>query len=162
MFRLVEKKWRLKEVVERLFHEPYHRLDERIKSLESLLLCFYLAKMEIFKEFNFDAAHRLTGVPEGHKCARLHGHTYYVKLFITGDPDPLTGWVMDFGDVKEAFKPILNQLDHHYLNDIPGLENPTSEILVQWIWEKTKPILPGLSAIELKETCTSGCIYKGH
>ena len=117
--------------------------------------------MEIFKDFNFDSAHRLTGVPEDHKCARLHGHTYRLRLIISGDPDPITGWIMDFGDIKKVFNPILEQLDHHYLNDIPGLENPTSEVLAKWIWEKTKPLLPGLSAIELKETCTSGCIYKG-
>ena len=117
--------------------------------------------MEIFKEFNFDSAHRLTGVPDGHKCARLHGHTYHLKLVIGGNVDPVTGWIMDFGDIKKVFNPILDQLDHHYLNDIPGLENPTSENLVKWLWSKTKPVLPLLTRIELKETCTSGCVYSG-
>jgi 6-pyruvoyltetrahydropterin/6-carboxytetrahydropterin synthase len=117
--------------------------------------------MEIFKDFNFDAAHRLTGVPEGHKCARLHGHTYQLRIYIKGPVDAKTGWIMDFGDVKKAFNPILDRLDHNYLNEIPGLENPTSEVLIRWIWKETIQVLPGLSRLELKETCTSGCTYNG-
>ena len=117
--------------------------------------------MEIFKEFIFEAAHRLPNVPEGHKCARLHGHSFRLRLYLTGEVDPHTGWFIDFGDVKKAFKPIYNQLDHYYLNEIEGLENPTSENIAKWIWEKTKPVLPALSKIELFETCTSGCIYRG-
>ena len=72
-----------------------------------------------------------------------------------------SGWIMDFGDIKSAFAPIYDQLDHHYLNDVEGLENPTSENLAMWIWQKLKPQLPLLSAIEIKETCTSGCVYRG-
>ena len=116
--------------------------------------------MEIFKEFSFEAAHRLPNVPEGHKCARLHGHSFYVRLYVQGEPDPHTGWIMDFTDIKMAFKPILDQLDHYYLNDIKGLENPTSENLAIWIWNQTKPKLAALSRVEVKETCTSGCIYQ--
>jgi 6-pyruvoyltetrahydropterin/6-carboxytetrahydropterin synthase len=116
---------------------------------------------EIFKEFHFEAAHRLPHVPPGHKCARLHGHSFYVRLYIAGDVDPHTGWVMDFSDIKTGFKPILDQLDHYYLNDIRGLENPTSENLARWIWERVLPVLPGLSAVEVRETCTSGCVYRG-
>lgn len=117
--------------------------------------------MEIYKEFHFEAAHRLPNVPVGHKCARLHGHSFEVKIFVAGTPGESTGWIMDFGDLKSAFKPILAQLDHYYLNDIPGLENPTSERLCQWIWEKLQPSLPELSAVEIRETCTSGCVYRG-
>lgn len=118
--------------------------------------------MEIFKEFSFEAAHRLPNVAPGHKCGRLHGHSFYVKIHVSGIIDPHTGWVMDFADIKQVFKPIYDQLDHYYLNDIPGLENPTSENLAVWIWEKLKPALPGLSTVEIRETCTSGCIYKGN
>jgi 6-pyruvoyltetrahydropterin/6-carboxytetrahydropterin synthase len=117
--------------------------------------------MEIFKEFHFEAAHLLPNVPEGHKCARLHGHSFLVRLSVAGEAQEPTGWVMDFGDIKAAFKPILSQLDHYYLNDIDGLENPTSENLARWIWIKLQPALPALSAVEIRETCTSGCIYRG-
>lgn len=117
--------------------------------------------MEIFKDFHFEAAHRLPNVPAGHKCARLHGHSFQVRICVAGDAPEPAGWVMDFGDLKTAFKPILAQLDHYYLNDIEGLENPTSENLARWIWVRLKPSLPGLSAVEIRETCTSGCIYRG-
>ena len=117
--------------------------------------------MEIYKEFHFEAAHRLPNVPEGHKCARLHGHSFHVRLVVSGDAMEPAGWVMDFGDIKSAFKPIYDRLDHYYLNDIPGLENPTSENIARWIWQQLKPSLPELSAIEIRETCTSGCIYRG-
>ena len=117
--------------------------------------------MEIYKEFHFEAAHRLPNVPEGHKCARLHGHSFQVRILVSGEVTEPTGWVMDFGDLKASFKPIYDQLDHYYLNDIPGLENPTSENIARWIWGKLKPDLPALSAIEIRETCTSGCVYRG-
>ena len=117
--------------------------------------------MEIYKEFHFEAAHRLPNVPPGHKCARLHGHSFQVRLTVAGDAPEPAGWVMDFADLKASFKPVYDQLDHYYLNDIPGLENPTSENIARWIWSKLKPQLPQLSKVELRETCTSGCIYRG-
>jgi 6-pyruvoyltetrahydropterin/6-carboxytetrahydropterin synthase len=117
--------------------------------------------MEIYKEFNFEAAHRLPNVPAGHKCARLHGHSFQVKLVVGGPVGEQSGWVMDFGDIKKAFKPVWEQLDHHYLNDIEGLANPTSENIARWIWQQLKPMLPELCRIEIRETCTSGCIYAG-
>ena len=117
--------------------------------------------MEIYKEFHFEAAHLLPNVPQGHKCARLHGHSFQVRLSVEGDAPEPSGWVMDFAELKAAFKPILDQLDHYYLNDIPGLENPTSEVLAQWIWRQLKPDLPALSRVVINETCTSGCIYQG-
>ncbi len=115
----------------------------------------------IFKEFIFEAAHRLPHVPEGHKCGRLHGHSFLVRLEITGEVDPHTGWIVDFADLKAAFKPIYDRLDHYYLNDISGLENPTSEVLARWIWQQMKPKMPLLSAVMVKETCTAGCVYRG-
>jgi 6-pyruvoyltetrahydropterin/6-carboxytetrahydropterin synthase len=117
--------------------------------------------MQIYKDFNIEAAHRLPNVPEGHKCARLHGHSFQVRISVEGPVDEQTGWIMDFGDIKAAFAPIYDQLDHHYLNDVVGLENPTSENLALWIWQKLKPVLPELSCVTIKETCTSGCVYKG-
>jgi len=117
--------------------------------------------VEVFKEFSFEAAHRLPQVPADHKCSRLHGHTFYVRLSVSGELNPDMGWLMDFADIKSAFQPIYDRLDHYYLNDIPGLENPTSENLAVWIWQELKPRLPQLSAVEIRETCTSGCIFRG-
>jgi 6-pyruvoyltetrahydropterin/6-carboxytetrahydropterin synthase len=116
---------------------------------------------EIYREFTFEAAHRLPFVPEGHKCSRLHGHSYRVQVHVAGPVGDDSGWVQDFGDVKAAFKPLEEQLDHYYLNDIEGLENPTSEVLAQWIWQRLEKQLPLLTAVQVRETCTSGCIYRG-
>ena len=117
--------------------------------------------MDIFKTFTIEAAHRLPHVPAGHKCARLHGHSFRVELRVSGEPDPHSGWIMDFAEIKTAFHPLYEQLDHQYLNDIKGLENPTSERLAQWIWARLKPVLPLLSEIVVHETCTSGCRHRG-
>ena len=117
--------------------------------------------MEIFKEFTFEAAHFLPNVPEGHKCGRLHGHSFKVAIYLEGPVDPHTGWLRDFADIKAIFKPIYERLDHYYLNDIQGLENPTSENLAIWIWRELKPQLPELSRGRVHETCTSGCEYRG-
>jgi 6-pyruvoyltetrahydropterin/6-carboxytetrahydropterin synthase len=117
--------------------------------------------MEIYKEFSFEAAHRLPNLPEDHKCARLHGHSFRVRLYVSGPVGERSGWVMDFAEIRRAFKPFLDVLDHNYLNEIEGLENPTSEVLAMWIWEKVKPALPQLSKVVVRETCTAGCVYSG-
>jgi len=117
--------------------------------------------VEIFKSFTLESAHRLPNVPAGHKCARVHGHSFRVELHVSGPVDEHLGWVMDFADVKAAFDPLYRQLDHHYLNDVAGLENPTSENLAKWIWQQLKPSLPQLSAVVVHETCTSGARYTG-
>jgi len=117
--------------------------------------------MEIWKEFAFEAAHRLPHVPAGHKCARLHGHSFRVEVRVDGALREPEGWVMDFGDLKAAWVPLDQALDHRYLNDIPGLENPTSEVLARWIWDRLVSSLPGLVAIVVRETCTTGCVYRG-
>ena len=117
--------------------------------------------MEIYKEFTFEAAHRLPNVPEGHKCARLHGHSFRVRVTVAGAVDPHAGWVMDFAALKAAWRPLHDTLDHRYLNDIPGLENPTSEVLARWIWQRLAGTLPGLASVSVRETCTSGCEYRG-
>ncbi|MBD8898687.1 6-carboxytetrahydropterin synthase QueD [Rhodanobacter sp. DHG33] len=116
--------------------------------------------MRIFKIFQIEAAHRLPNVPPGHKCARLHGHSFRVEVHVAGEPDAHSGWVMDFADVKSAFAPLFEQLDHHYLNDIEGLENPTSEMLARWIFQRLAPRLPGLDEVVVHETCTSGASYR--
>ena len=115
--------------------------------------------MEIFKEFTFEAAHRLPNVPAGHKCARLHGHSFLVRITVSGEVGAQSGWVLDFADISAAFEPIYRQLDHYYLNEIEGLENPTSENIARWIWKRLE--LPGLFEVQIRETCTSGCSYLG-
>jgi 6-pyruvoyltetrahydropterin/6-carboxytetrahydropterin synthase len=117
--------------------------------------------MEIFNTYPLEAARRLPGLPESHPCHRLHGHSFRVEVFVSGEVNSATGWVMDFADLDAAFEPIRNQLDHRYLNDIPGLENPTSEQLAQWIWQRLKPVVSGLSKIVVMETHRSGCVYNG-
>lgn len=117
--------------------------------------------MELFKKFTFEAAHRLPNVLEGHKCGRIHGHSFSVTVYVDGAVGEDTGWVMDFADINAAFKPILDRLDHYYLNDVEGLENPTSENLARWIWLQLKPKLPELSKLIVQETCNVGCVYTG-
>lgn len=112
------------------------------------------------KTFRFEAAHRLPRVPEGHKCARLHGHSYAIDVIVRGKVDEESGMVIDFGDISEAWKPLHAVLDHYYLNEIEGLENPTSERLAHWIFVRLKKTLPLLSAIEVSETCTSRVHYE--
>jgi 6-pyruvoyltetrahydropterin/6-carboxytetrahydropterin synthase len=118
--------------------------------------------MEIFKEFRVEAAHRLPNVPESHKCARLHGHSFLIGVYVEGEVQAASGWVRDFADIGAAMRDVHEQLDHRYLNDIAGLENPTSEVLATWVWRRLVPRLPGLSRIVIHETCTSGCEYRGN
>jgi len=117
--------------------------------------------MEIFKRFQFEAAHRLPNVPPDHKCARLHGHSFQVEIHVSGSAEEPSGWVLDFAQIAQAFRPIDEQLDHRYLNEIEGLENPTSENLARWIWQRIQHSLPGLCKIIVQETCSAGCIYTG-
>ncbi|EDM35587.1 6-pyruvoyl tetrahydrobiopterin synthase, putative [Pedobacter sp. BAL39] len=117
--------------------------------------------MIIYKKFSFDSAHYLPLVPASHKCGRMHGHTYQLTVYLSGTPDPHSGWVADFGDLKRGIQPFVDLLDHRLLNDIPGLENPTSENLSVWLWQKIKPVFPALAKIELSETPGTGVIYEG-
>jgi 6-pyruvoyltetrahydropterin/6-carboxytetrahydropterin synthase len=117
--------------------------------------------MEIWKDLGFEAAHRLTNVPPDHKCARLHGHSFRVAVYVEGDPGPESGWLVDFADIDSACAQVIDVLDHRYLNEIEGLDNPTSEQLAMWIWARVSPLLPGLSRVVVRETCTSGCEYRG-
>ncbi len=117
--------------------------------------------MEIFKEFRIEAAHRLPQVPAEHKCARLHGHSFLIGVYVEGEVQVAAGWVRDFADISGAMRDVHEELDHRYLNDIAGLENPTSEMLAIWVWRRLKPRLAGLSRVVIHETCTSGCEYRG-
>jgi len=118
--------------------------------------------VELVKDFNFEAAHFLPNVPEGHKCRRTHGHSFKGQIAVRGPIDPQLGWVMDFADLKKAVDPIVTELDHYLLNDIAGLENPTSELLAIWLWRRLVEQVPNLHRVTIEETCTSRCHYYGN
>ena len=117
--------------------------------------------MEIYQDFSIEAGHRLPLVPAGHGCGRAHGHSFRIRVCVEGRINPETGWVVDFAEIAAAFAPLRAQLDHADLNGIAGLENPTSEHLSVWIWDRLSSHLPGLSRVEVAETALSGCIYRG-
>jgi 6-pyruvoyltetrahydropterin/6-carboxytetrahydropterin synthase len=117
--------------------------------------------MELFKAFQIEAAHYLPNVPEGHKCRRMHGHSFHIEVHVNGEPGEDNGWVMDFADLKRAFRPVFERIDHRVLNEVEGLENPTSENLARWIWTQLEAELPGLCKVLVRETCNSGCVYRG-
>lgn len=117
--------------------------------------------VDIERTFRFEAAHVLPNVPPGHKCRRLHGHSFIVDVAVRGGVDERLGWYIDYADLEAAFEPLRSRLDHYYLNEVEGLENPTSENLAHWIWERLSPQLPGLFRIVVHETCNARCIYHG-
>lgn len=117
--------------------------------------------VELVKDFRFEAAHWLPHVPEGHKCRRMHGHSFRGEVAVRGEVDPRTGWLIDFADLKRAVDPLVAQLDHYLLNEIPGLENPTSEMLAVWLWDRLAPHVPLLYRVTVEETCTTRCHYFG-
>jgi len=118
-------------------------------------------RVRLSKTFRFEAAHDLPTFPPGHKCRRLHGHSFRFDVVVEGEVDPGVGYLIDYGDIKRAAEPLVKRLDHYYLNEIEGLSNPTSENLVKWLWEGLKPVLPLLSSVVVHETCTSTCEYRG-
>lgn len=117
--------------------------------------------VRLVRTFTFEAAHRLPGAPPGHKCGRLHGHSFRIEVICEGEADEKTGWLIDFAEIKQAYHPLEECLDHHYLNEVPGLENPTAENIARWIWVRLKPALPMLNQINVAETCTARCEYRG-
>jgi 6-pyruvoyltetrahydropterin/6-carboxytetrahydropterin synthase len=117
--------------------------------------------MEIFSHYHIEAARRLPNLPASHPCSNVHGHSFRLEIFVSGPIDPIMGWVMDFADLDAAVEPIMAQLDHRFLNDIPGLENPTSERMAEWIWLNLKPALRGLSKLVIHESHRSGLVYRG-
>ena len=117
--------------------------------------------MELVKDFRFEAAHFLPNVPEGHKCRRIHGHSFRGEVAVRGPVGDHTGWVMDFADLKQAVEPLIDRLDHYLLNEVEGLQNPTSERIAMWLWDRLAPALPSLHRVTIEETCTSRCHYLG-
>jgi 6-pyruvoyltetrahydropterin/6-carboxytetrahydropterin synthase len=118
-------------------------------------------RVELTKTFGFESAHHLPHVPADHKCRRVHGHSFRADVSVAGDVNPQTGWLVDYADLAAAIEPVRLALDHRNLNDVPGLENPTSEHIARFIWERLAPALPGLSQVVVRETCTSSCTYRG-
>ncbi len=118
-------------------------------------------KVDLTKTFRFESAHFLPSFPEGHKCRRMHGHSFVVDIVVSGEVPPERGYLIDYGDVMDAIRPVKEQLDHRVLNDIEGLSNPTAEVLSIWLWKRLKPILPLLSKVCVHETCNSACEYRG-
>ena len=118
--------------------------------------------VKLVRKVGFEAAHRLPEVPAGHKCERLHGHSFRVDLIVEGPVDAKTGWFMDYSVIDDAWAPLHAKLDHHYLNEVEGLENPTSEVLCGWLWKQLKPKLSSLSKVIVHETCNASCEYDGN
>jgi 6-pyruvoyltetrahydropterin/6-carboxytetrahydropterin synthase len=118
-------------------------------------------KITLSKDFDFESAQSLPRFPEGHKCRNLHGHSFKITISVTGEVDPDSGILYDHAKISEAMKPLIGQLDHACLNDVPGLENPTIENMAGWFWKKLQPLLPGLSEIVLHETPRARCVYRG-
>jgi 6-pyruvoyltetrahydropterin/6-carboxytetrahydropterin synthase len=117
--------------------------------------------VRLIKQFRFEAAHLLPRVPAGHKCARLHGHSFKVELAVSGPVDETSGWFIDYAELDELWRPLHEALDHRYLNEVPGLDNPTSEILARWIWTRVKPRCAALERVTVHETCEARCEYEG-
>ena len=117
--------------------------------------------VELMKEYRFEAAHRLPRVAEGHKCSRVHGHSYKVEVFLSGRVNPETGWLIDFGVIDEAWAVLFARLDHQYLNDVPGLENSTCEIIAIYVFDELARQIPEVSAVTVWETYDSKCTYRG-
>lgn len=117
--------------------------------------------VELVKDFRFEAAHYLPNVPEDHKCRRMHGHSFRGEIAVRGPIDPKTGWLLDFADLKREIDKVVTRLDHYLLNDVEGLDNPTSEAVAIWIWKRLAPTVPQLVRITIEETCTTRCHYFG-
>ena len=117
--------------------------------------------VELVKDFRFEAAHYLPNVDAGHKCRRMHGHSFRGEVAVRGPIDPRVGWLIDFADLKQVIDPVVVRLDHYLLNEIEGLENPTSERIAVWMWQQLAPSLPQLTRVTIEESCMSRCSYFG-
>jgi 6-pyruvoyltetrahydropterin/6-carboxytetrahydropterin synthase len=117
--------------------------------------------VEIVRVYRIEASHRLPRLPQGHPCAKVHGHSWRIEVRARGPVDPAAGWVQDFADLDAAFAPLARALDHAHLNEVPGLENPTSERVALWVWGRLAPALPLLAQVAVWETEAAGCVYRG-
>lgn len=118
-------------------------------------------RVRLVKSFGFEAAHWLPCFPDGHKCRRMHGHSFKVEVIVEGEVEVGKGYLVDYGDIKRAVEPLRSRLDHYVLNEIEGLENPTSEMIAKWVFDRLRPELPLLAEVVVHETCTSRCHYRG-
>lgn len=118
-------------------------------------------RVHLSRTFTFEAAHSLPTFPAGHKCRRLHGHSFRVEVVVVGEVDPQRGYLIDYSEIKQVCEPVRARLDHYHLNEIEGLQNPTAENLARWIWDRLQGSLPLLAAVIVHETCTSRCEYRG-
>jgi 6-pyruvoyltetrahydropterin/6-carboxytetrahydropterin synthase len=118
-------------------------------------------RVKLVKTVRFEAAHRLPSFPEGHQCARMHGHSYRIDVVVEGDIPEGESYLIDYSVIKAAIEPIRARLDHRCLNDIEGLEDPTAEMLAKWIYDRLKSSLPILAEVHVWESETSRCEYRG-
>jgi len=118
-------------------------------------------RVELSRTFHLESARRLPRLPATHPCARVHGHSFALDLVVRGEVDPEVGWLIDYNDIDRAFAPLRAALDHAYLNDVPGLDNPTSEHLARWVFERLVPTLPGLAFVSVRETADTRATYPG-
>lgn len=116
-------------------------------------------KFELKQHFQIESARFLPKLEKGHPCSRLHGHSFKIILILIGDLDPAVGWVMDYNEIQSRVKPLLEQIDHRVLNEVPGLENPTSELLAKWFYDRARPLLPTLVRVTVAETPLTECSY---
>jgi 6-pyruvoyltetrahydropterin/6-carboxytetrahydropterin synthase len=137
-------------------------ISEMLKPYDARAMRCYPVSSRVNHVINDDAecSMPLPNAPEGHKCRRLHRHSFKIGIHVSGDVASPPGWVIDFGSISQAFAPLHTILDHTLLNEVDGLGNPTSENISIWIWDHLKPVLPGLSKVIVNETCTSGCVYE--
>lgn len=116
-------------------------------------------KFELRQHFQIESARSLPNLPPGHPCGRMHGHSFKITVTLVGERDSKIGWVIDFNTISLRLKPILDEVDHRVLNEVPGLENPTSENLALWFFNKAQAVLPGLKRVTVAETPNTECSY---
>jgi 6-pyruvoyltetrahydropterin/6-carboxytetrahydropterin synthase len=116
-------------------------------------------KYELKQHFQIESARFLPKLPKTHPCSQVHGHSFKIVLTLVGDLNPEIGWVMDYHEITKIMTPLLTQLDHKLLNEVSGLENPTSELLAKWIYEKAGSQIPLLKRVSVMETPTTECSY---
>ena len=118
-------------------------------------------RVRLVQGFTFEAAHWLPKIPSDHMCARLHGHSYRIEVAASGPVNEDTGWFIDYQRIHDAWAPLFAQLDHHCLNDVKGLENPTAELLARWLWDHLAPALPEIERVTVFESNDARCEYEG-
>jgi 6-pyruvoyltetrahydropterin/6-carboxytetrahydropterin synthase len=114
--------------------------------------------IELFKEFTFEAAHKVPGYSD------IHGHSFRVELFMRGEAEGTYGWATSLTHVEPPIHEVQRRLDHRFLNEIEGLEVPSLENIARWIWQRLDNQVPGLDRVVVRRGCSGhgdGCIYRG-